>query len=275
MITGQTRLIGIVADPIAHVKTPQVINQSAANQGLDVVCVPLHVHVENLQKVLLGAGGLANLQGLVVTIPYKESILEYCDDLTDIARQVGSVNAIRIDPESGRLTGGNFDGEGMLAGLHQQGHTVEGKHVLLLGTGGAGKSIAWALARQKPAQLALFNRSPARAQALLDRLKAQFPELELVISDGDAQDFDVVINATSLGLKEGDPLPLNLNTLRAGTLVCEAVMRAGGTALLAAAHERGCNVHPGQHMIYGQVVQICRFLGVDLQPEHVARILGQ
>ena len=87
MITGQTRLIGIVADPIAHVKTPQVINKSTANQGLDVVCVPLHVHAKNLQKVLGGVGGFTNLQGLVVTIPYKESILEYCDDLTDIARR--------------------------------------------------------------------------------------------------------------------------------------------------------------------------------------------
>ena len=274
MITGQTRLIGIVADPIAHVKTPQVINQSTANQGLDVVCVPLHVHAENLQKVLGGVGGFANLQGLVVTIPYKESILEYCDDLTDIARQVGSVNAIRIDPETGRLTGGNFDGEGMLAGLHLQGHTVAGKRVLLVGTGGAGKSIAWSLAQQKPARLALYNRSPARAQALLERLQKHFPALDLVISDGNAQDYDVVINATSLGLKDDDPLPLDPNTLRAGALVCEAVMRADGTALLAAARERGCRTHPGQHMIYGQVVQICRFLGVDLQPEHVARILG-
>ena len=110
---------------------------------------------------------------------------------------------------------------------------------------------------------------------MLERLQKHFPELDLVISDGNAQDYDVVINATSLGLKDDDPLPLDPNTLRAGALVCEAVMRADGTALLAAARERGCGTHPGQHMIYGQVVQICRFLGVDLQPEHVARILGQ
>ena len=163
-----------------------------------------------------------------------DSKIEYCDDLTDIARQVGSVNAIRIDPDTGRLTGGNFDGEGMLAGLHQQGHTVAGKRVLLVGTGGAGKSIAWSLAQQKPARLALYNRSPARAQALLERLQKQFPALDLVISDGNAQDYDVVINATSLGLKDDDPLPLDPNTLRAGALVCEVVMRADGTALLAA-----------------------------------------
>lgn len=99
-ISGQTRLIGIVADPIAHVKTPQVINQSATNQGLDLVCVPLHVQGTNLHKVLLGASGIANLHGLVVTIPYKESIVEYCDELTDMARQVGSVNAVRIDPRA-------------------------------------------------------------------------------------------------------------------------------------------------------------------------------
>ena len=273
-ISGLTQLIGIVADPIAHVKTPQVINQSATNQGLDLVCVPLHVRGTNLHKVLLGVSGIANLRGLVVTIPYKESIVEYCDELTDTARQVGSVNAVRIDAESGRLIGGNFDGEGMLAGLHQQGHRLEGKRVLLVGAGGAGKSIAWAIAQQQPARLAIYNRSPARAEALLERLRTQFPEVDLSSSDGNAQDFDVIINATALGLKEDDALPLDPATLRADALVCEAVMRAGDTALLAAARERGCRVHHGQHMIYGQIVQICRFLGVDLQHEHLARILG-
>ena len=273
-ISGQTQLIGIVADPIAHVKTPQVINHSAANQSLDLVCVPLHVRGANLCKVLLGISGIANLHGLVVTIPYKENIVEFCDELTDTAQQVGSVNAVRIDPENGRLIGGNFDGEGMLAGLHQQGHRLEGKRVLLVGAGGAGKSIAWSIAKQSPARLAIYNRSPARAEALLERLKTQFSDIDLSVSDGNAQSFDVIINATSLGLKDDDALPLDPGTLRAGALVCEAVMRSGDTALLTAARERGCRVHHGQHMIYGQIVQICRFLGVDLQHENVARILG-
>ena len=273
-ISGQTQLIGIVADPIAHVKTPQVINHSAANQSLDLVCVPLHVRGANLRKVLLGISGIANLHGLVVTIPYTESIVEFCDELTDTAQQVGSVNAVRIDPENGRLIGGNFDGEGMLAGLHQQGHRLEGKRVLLVGAGGAGKSIAWSVAQQGPARLAIYNRSPARAEALLERLKTQFSDIDLSVSDGNAQSFDVIINATSLGLKDDDALPLDPGTLRAGALVCEAVMRSGDTALLTAARERGCRVHHGQHMIYGQIVQICRFLGVDLQHENVARILG-
>lgn len=273
-ISGQTQLIGIVADPIAHVKTPQVINHSAANQSLDLVCVPLHVRGANLRKVLLGISGIANLHGLVVTIPYKESIVEFCDELTDTAQQVGSVNAVRIDPENGRLIGGNFDGEGMLAGLHQQGHRLEGKRVLLVGAGGAGKSIAWSVAQQGPARLAIYNRSPARAEALLERLKTQFSDIDLSVSDGNAQSFDVIINATSLGLKDDDALPLDPGTLRAGALVCEAVMRSGDTALLTAARERGCRVHHGQHMIYGQIVQICRFLGVHLQHENVARILG-
>ncbi|VVN78754.1 shikimate dehydrogenase family protein [Pseudomonas fluorescens] len=273
-ISGHTNLIGIVADPIAHVKTPEVINQSAANQGLDLVCVPLHVRGSNLQKVLAGVSGIANLRGLVVTIPYKETIVDYCDELTVTAKQVGSVNAVRIEAESGRLIGGNFDGEGMLIGLHQQGHRLEGKRVLLVGAGGAGKSIAYSVAQQQPAQLAIYNRSPARAQALVDRLQGQFPSLSLSLSDGNAEDFDVIINATSLGLRDDDSLPLDPATLSPDALVCEAVMRSGDTALLAAARARGCAVHHGQHMIYGQIVQICRFLGVDLQNEHLARILG-
>jgi shikimate dehydrogenase len=144
---------------------------------------------------------------------------------------------------------------------------LRGKRVLLLGTGGAGKSIAYAVAIEHPAELALHNRSQERAIALGDRLRLELPEVAITIGSDDAREFDVVINATSLGLNDDDPLPLRVETLQPGTLVCEAVMNEGDTRLLVEARKRGCVVHHGEHMLQGQIVEIARFMGIEFDTQ--------
>jgi len=274
IINGSTLLVGVIADPIAHIKTPEVLNLSAAKQGLNVACIPVHVSPKNLAATLNGLKGVNNLAGIVVTIPYKEEVVQLCDRLTDTATLVGSVNALRSDPATGELIGGNFDGEGMVAGIKGQGHTLKGKRVLLIGAGGAGKSIAFSVAQESPSELAIYNRSPARSTALIARIQDLFPAVSVTSGSINPSGFDVVINATSLGLNDDDALPLDVKNLSAQTLVCEVVVRHGDTRLLAMARERGCIVHQGQHMLYGQILQICQFFGIELQEQNVARILG-
>ncbi len=273
-IAGHTKLVGIVANPIEHVRTPQLFNASAAKQGLDVSCVPFHVREPNLQKWLSGALGLSNLAGLIITIPYKEAVIEWCGELTDTAILVESVNAMRRDEERGIWIGGNFDGDGFVAGLRSRGHLLEGKRVLLIGAGGAGKAMAYAIARSKPAELVIHNRAEQRAIDLVSRLKEALPETRIRVGDNDPSGFDVVVNATPLGMKDSDVLPIKIDRLDGGTLFCEAVMRDGNTPLLQAARERGCAVHQGQYMLYGQIVEIAQFLGIPLSSENVVRILG-
>ncbi len=273
-ITGHTQLVGILANPVAHVRTPQLLNASAARQGLDVCCVPMHVREPDLERCLAGALGLVNLAGLIVTIPHKEAVVVWCGELTDTANLIRSVNVMRLDHERRIWIGANFDGDGFIAGLASEGHFLEGRRVLLAGTGGAGKSMAYAIARSRPAALRVYNRSPQRAHDMVALLRQALPDIAVDAGDNDPAEFDVVVNATSLGLKEGDGFPVPVERLQAGTLVCEAVVRDGDTALLSAARERGCQVHHGQYMLYGQVVEMARFLGIALQPENVARILG-
>lgn len=273
-ITGHTKLVGIVANPIEHVRTPQLFNASIAKQGLDVSCVPFHVRDPNLQRWLSGALGLSNLTGLIITIPYKEAVIEWCGELTDTATVVESVNAMRLDEKRGIWVGGNFDGDGFVAGLRSRGHLLEGKRVLLVGAGGAGKAIAYAIARSKPAELVIHNRAEQRAIDLVSRLNKELPEVSMSVGDSDPSGFDVVVNATSLGLKDSDTLPIKINRLEGNTLICEAVMRDGNTPLLQAARERGCAVHHGQYMLYGQIVEIAQFLGIPLRSESVVRMLG-
>ncbi len=273
-IDGTTALIGIIANPIAHVRTPQLFNESARRQGLNVVCLPFHVLNDNLEKMLNGVLGLSNLRGLIVTIPYKERVLKFCGALSEAAQIVGSVNALRVDHVNGSFVGGNFDGDGFVAGLHERGHLLRGKRVLMVGAGGAGKSIAYAVARELPSELVISNRSMERATGLVERLQPLTPQVAMRTDSNNPAGYDVVINATSLGLHDSDELPLPAEQLSPGTLVCEAVVRLGDTPLLAFARRRSCVLHHGQYMLYGQIIQISRFLGIDLMEEHVARILG-
>lgn len=273
-IDGNTQLIGILADPISHVRTPQLFNALVAKQGLNVVCVPCHVSPARLPQWLAGAPALQNFLGLVVTIPHKEAVVAACHELSVSAQLVGAVNVMRWDRQRQHWVGANFDGDGFVAGARDQGYRFTGKRVLQIGAGGAGKSIAYAVAREQPAALVIHNRSEARGKALVERLSAALPTVSITTGSADASDFDVVINATSLGLKDGDPLPLPAESIAPGTLVCEAVMRDGDSALLSAARSRGALAHRGQYMLYGQMVEMARFLGVTLASTLIDRLPG-
>lgn len=273
-IDGKTQVVGIVADPIAHVRTPQLFNASVAKQGLNAVCVPMHVSSDQLAQLLQGACALKNFLGLVVTIPHKEAVVKHCGELTPAARLVGAANTLRWDRDHGHWVGGNLDGDGFVAGLKERGHTLTGKRVLMVGAGGAGKAIAYAVARENPAELVLSNRSLARAEEVVARIGPALPGVKIRTGTADAIGFDVVVNATSLGLRDEDPVPLPIETLLPGTLVCEAVMRDTDTTLLAAARRRGCIVHQGQYMLYGQLVEMAKFFGLELDPLNVDCILG-
>lgn len=262
-IDGKTDIIGIISDPIDHVRAPQVFNALFEQKSINAICIPFHVESQNLKSWLLGAAGLNNLKGLIVTMPHKEAVISACHELSGAAQAIGSVNAMRLDPETRTWTGGNFDGDGFVEGLRCCGHSLKGKRVLLLGMGGAGKSMAYSIARECPMELVIYNRSADRAIEFVNRLKGLIPELKVQAGTNDPANFDVVVNATSLGLRDADPLPIDPDRLTEGTLVCEAVMRDGDTSLLKAARKRNCMVHQGQHMINGQVTKIADFLRVS------------
>ena len=196
-IDGNTQLVGIVAAPVSHVRTPQLFNAATAGQGLNAVCVP-STSPRGTGRFLDGARAIQSLNGLVVTVPHKEAVVAACGALSDTARPVGSVNAMRFDRDKGCWSGGNFDGDGFVAGLRERGHALAGKRVLQLGAGGAGKSMAYAMARERPAELVIHNRSADKAQELAARLRAAVPGVDIRAGGDDPAGFDVVVNATAL-----------------------------------------------------------------------------
>ena len=259
-ITGNTKLYGILADPIHHVKTPQVMNRLFAEVGHDGVLVPLHVSADNLAAAVRGLRCIGSLAGVIVTVPHKTVIPQLCDALTDQARMVGAVNCIRKDAD-GKLTGAILDGVGFVEGLRGGGFEPKGMSVILAGAGGAASAIAFALAEAGITALTIANRTEARAQDLANRVAKAYPNITLSTDASAVAVADLVVNATSLGMREGDALPLDTGQLHKGQIVAEAIMDPAVTPLLAAAEAAGARTHPGLPMLQSQARLMAEFMG--------------
>jgi len=259
MISGATRLFAIIADPIAQVRTPQAMNAYFQAAGADAIMVPIHVPATDLAIVMAGLRSTRNFGGMVVTVPHKAAVVGYCDELGPAARAVGAANTVRRTAE-GALVGDMFDGAGFLGGLRAQGHDPAGARVLLLGAGGAAAAIAVALAGAGVQELVIANRTRAKAEAIAVRVRAAHPDARVRVADADPAGYGLVVNATSLGLRMSDPLPIDAERLDPGTIVAEVVMKPERTPLLARAQQRGCVIHYGRHMLEAQVRLIGDFL---------------
>ena len=261
MISGKTGVVGIIADPIAHVRSPQAFNALMQARGRDVVMVPMRVTADQLGTFMASAATIRNLAGLVVTLPHKETILAYCTSLSSAAGRARAANVVRFHAD-GRIEGTNTDGSGFLAGLAGQDRPVAGQRVFLAGAGGAAKAIADALAGAGIAALGIYNRTRARADELVRHLRDAHPGLDVHVAPDCPRDYELAINATSLGLRPADPLPFSPDLLPRTAVVADVVMSADLTPLLSAAQVRGNPVHFGRHMLAGQVEEIARFLEV-------------
>lgn len=264
-ITGRTAVFGILADPIDHVRAPTVFNGAYEAHGIDAVLVPFQVSPEDLPAAVAGLKAMRSIKGLTVTVPHKVAIAGLCDQLDAGAARVGSANAIRFDAER-QMHGDNFDGRGYVAGMAADGFDFAGKRVLQVGAGGAGMSIAFSVAEAGARHLTIANRTVARAEELAGRVRAAFPGCETAgaAADIDPAGYDLVINTTSLGLHEGDPLPLAVDRLDPGTAVSEIIMIPDRTALLVAAEARGHPIHYGRPMLDQQIRLIAAYMGCPL-----------
>lgn len=258
-ITGKTRLFVIIADPVYHLRTPQVFNDQFEREGTDSIMVAAHVAPENLGAFVIGLRAMRNLAGLIVTIPHKQAMTGFCDQLAPTARRVGSVNAVRIS--DGAFIGENFDGTGFVNGLSRAGYALARKRVLLLGSGGAAAAIAFALADAGVASLAIWNRTLDRADGLAACVRADGFAAAHATAERNAASVDLIVNATSLGLQPGDPLPLPASGLGPQHMVAEVVMSPETTKLLETARGVGAQIHLGRHMLEAQLDAMGKFVG--------------
>lgn len=256
--SGKTHLWAILAHPVAHVRAPEFMNPLIEAAGRDAFIVPFHVLPEDLEATVRAALRIRNLGGFIVTIPHKPAMAAMCDELGPNARLTGTANTIRIDDRT-RLVGEMFDGVGLVGACKAGGMAPAGKRVLLVGAGGAGRAIAFALAAERVAALRIANRTPARAERLADEVRAAFPDLAVRAGPAGAGGHELIVNATSLGLKPGDPLPLPADGITAGMQLFD-IIAVRETELMAEARRRGALVIGGRPMIEHQAMAQIEFL---------------
>jgi shikimate dehydrogenase len=244
--SGATRVMFIVGDPIAQVKAPHGVTEALAARGADAIVVPAHVRPADLAAFFDIAARMPNVDGIIVTVPHKFDAARLCAALTPAARSIGAANAVRRD-RAGRWFGHMCDGDGYVAGLRKAGCEPRGRRALLIGAGGAGSAIAHALVDAGVAALALHDADPARREALAAKLRAYGPVQPLVGST-DPSGFELAINATPMGMREGDPLPLEVDKLAHGTFVGCVVTQPAVPPLIEAARARGCGTMTGAGM---------------------------
>lgn len=258
-IDGQTRVIPHLAFPAAHVRTPGLVNARCRALGLNAVVVPWEVQPADLAATFAAIRAARSAPGVIVTIPHKEAVTAHCDRLEGIAADLRVANVIRKDAE-GALVGAMLDGWGFVAGLRAQGIEPKGLRTLLLGAGGAATAIADALLGAGVAELAIANRSRAKAERLVARLRQLHPGRTVAVGEADATGFALVVNATSVGLA-GDPgIPVDPATIAPGAIVAEVIMQPAMTPLLVAASARGARIHLGEHMLAAQIDLFIDFL---------------
>jgi len=256
MISGRTRLLALIGQPVGHSLSPAMHNAAFAEDDLDFVYVCLDVDPEALPAAVLGLKAL-KFRGFNVTMPHKRAVVPLVDGLDDGARVSGAVNTVVIDASG--MRGYNTDGGGMVMACEEAGIELSGKSVLLLGSGGTASAIAVAFCKTGVSDLHIANRDTEHAASLRDKLRLTGMEGisvgSLASLEHDAPDADVIVNATSLGMKEGDYLPLPPEYVQRGRAICDVVYRPGKeTPLVRLAQERGARVVAGGRMLLYQGV---------------------
>lgn len=256
-IDGETRFFPIIGHPIGQVKSPAALSRIMAERGFNGMVVPLHILPADLPGWLAQAAMVRNCGGIVVTVPHKVPCLGFCSRATARAHASGAVNIIIRDGDD--WLGDATDGHGYMDGIAAEGFDVAGKPALLVGTGGAGSAIAYEILARGASDLALHDIDSARRDSLIARLNTAFPG-RARIGSPDPRGFALVANATPLGMREGDPLPVQAEWLTADQFVADVVTRPAVPPLIAAARAIGCGTMPGSGMFDAQAVLLAELL---------------
>ena len=260
MITGNTEIIAHIGYPTHSFKSPMIYNPHFEQAGINAVVVPMGCQTPDYPAFLKSVFTLTNIRGALITMPHKVVTVGLLDEVTPTVKVAGACNAVKR-AEDGRLVGDMFDGAGFVRGVQRKGLNLTGARVLVVGSGGVGCAIAASLAGAGIGAISLFDVNAASAEGLGQRLKQSYPEIEVKTGSNDPAGFDLVVNATPMGMNEGDPLPVDVKRLSADTFVGEVVMKSEITAFLAAARAQGCRVQVGSDMLFEQIPAYLEYFG--------------
>ena len=273
-IDGNTEIIAHIGYPTHAFRSPLIYNPWFEASGVNAVVIPMACQGEPYGEFLRAVFSLVNVRGALITMPHKVSTTTLVDELLPAARIAGACNAVRRLPD-GRLQGDMFDGEGFVRGVAGKGFKLKGARALVVGCGGVGSAIAASLAAAGVASISLFDSHQPASKGLAQRLLMHYPALRVTTDSKDPAGHDLVVNATPMGMNEGDPLPMDVSRIDPSCFVGEVVMKTDMTAFLTAAKARGCAVQIGSDMLFEQIPAYLEYFGFPgATPEQLRRAVS-
>ncbi len=270
MINAKTRVTGLIGYPVEHSLSPLMHNTAFDRLGLNYCYVAMPVREEALKDAIKGLKAL-NFAGFNVTVPHKENVIPLLDDIDEEARFIGAVNTVKN--EDGRLRGYNTDGRGFMESLREAGIEVKGKDIFIVGAGGAARAIGYYLVMEA-SRVCIFDIDSGKAISLVNALKGVRDNVVFVDSLSRIRSSDLIINATPLGLKEEDPLPVDLRLLSKDQVIYDLIY--WDTTLVREARAIGCRAVNGLGMLLWQGVLAFRiWTGITPPVEIMREVLMQ
>jgi shikimate dehydrogenase len=260
MISGKTTLIAHLGYPTFAFKAPLIYNPWFEKNEMDAAVIPMGVKPEEYRAFFPLLFKMTNIRGALVTMPHKVVTCELVDELTPIAAVAGASNAVLLR-EDGTLLGDQFDGAGFVRGVQRKGFALRGSSALVVGNGGVGSPIAASLVAAGVSSIGLYDPNQAASDALAGRLSSHYPNVQVSVGSKDPEGFDLVANATPMGMNDGDPLPVDVDRISPKTFVADVVMKQTITPFLRAALDRGCQIQIGTDMLYEQIPAYLEFFG--------------
>jgi shikimate dehydrogenase len=260
MINGNTTLIAHLGYPTHSFKAPLIYNPWFEKNNIDAVVVPMGVKAEEYPGFLEYLFKLTNIRGALVTMPHKVTTMDLVDEVTPVARVAGATNAVLLR-DDGSLLGDQFDGAGFVRGVQRKGFDLTGRRALVVGAGGVGSAIVASLAGAGVAALGVFDPNDAAVSGLAERIHQHYPKIEVNTGSKNPEGYDLVVNATPLGMNETDPLPMDVDRIAPSTFVGEVVMTKEITPFLQAARDKGCPIQVGKDMLFEQIPAYLEFFG--------------
>ncbi len=280
-ISGATRLVGIIGHPVAHSRSPAMHNAAFAELGMDWAYVPFSVTPEALPQAVKGLAALG-LAGFNVTIPHKEAILPLLDHLTPEAAAIGAVNTVICQPD-GTMLGHNTDGEGFSRALHETHRFLPRRSLaFVMGAGGSARAVCDQLAREGVQGIRISSRTLSKAVALAEHIASIHPGCDAkAVPWGPLEQraainwAELIVNTTPVGMKAGDPSPLDVNGISPGHIVVDLIYAPPLTPLLAQCQELRARCLNGMGMLLHQgAAAFTRWTGEDAPLETMRKTLA-
>ncbi len=259
IVNGATRLFGIIGNPIAQVKSPELISERFRARDHNALCLPLLARPEEFDTVLRGLKAMGNFDGFILTIPHKVRAMAYVDKLLPRATRVGAVNVARREAD-GSWIGDMFDGLGLVIAVRQAGLDFQGKRAMVIGAGGAGSAIIDAIAEAGAASVTIFDLDQGKAGEVAARLAKAHTGCRIAAGPVSVETQDILVNATPIGMAPAGGMPAQFGNLDARLVVADVITDPEITPLLAHARTCGCRISTGVQMYKAQAGMLAGFL---------------